>query len=199
MKYTHHKLPAFFEFAKDKERSQIENRNDSFVNKLYGIIPNKPINTKGLKLEIIDFRKLMGNVNVRWTKEVADLYNELNPQYRYALNMKDEYINNMRYIACELRKKFTDLGYSEETIADMLVSYVYGKQIRYKELLWFCFGWYIVNNLKKNVVIKETKEIQCVDCGEWIEVGLYSKTTRCPQCTKEHRKEWDRQRKRRTI
>ena len=197
MKYTHHKLPAFFEFAKDKERSQIENRNDSFVNKLYGIIPNKPINTKGLKLDTIDYRKLMGNVNVRWTKEVADLYNELNPQYRYALNMKDEYINNMRYIACELRRKFTDLGYSEKTITDMLVSYVYGKQIRYKELLWFCFGWYIANNLKRNVVIKETKEIQCIDCGEWVEVGLYSNATRCANCQREYRKLKDRLRKQR--
>ena len=34
-KFTNKKLPAFFEYAKDKEKKQVEERNNSFVNKLY--------------------------------------------------------------------------------------------------------------------------------------------------------------------
>ena len=192
LRYTHKKLPAFFEFAKDKEKYQVEARNNSLVNRLYGIIPNKPVSTAKLNIGKIDYRKLMGNVNIRCTNEVKELYDELNRKYRYALNMKDEYMNNLRYFACELRSKFTDLGYCAETISDMLVSYTYGKQVRYKELLWFCFGWNIVENLKRNVEIKETKDIQCIDCGEWFSVDIYSKTSRCEQCRKIHRKEWNK-------
>ena len=108
-------------------------------------------------------------------------------------------MNNLRYLACELRSKFTDLGYCAETISDMLVSYTYGKQVRYKELLWFCFGWNIVENLKRNVEIKETKDIQCIDCGEWFSVGLRSKTVRCANCQlkfrQEYKKMWNRQKR----
>lgn len=192
LRYTHKKLPAFFEFAKDKEKYQVEARNNSLVNRLYGIIPNKPISTVKLNIDKIDYRKLMGNVNIRCTNEVKELYDELNRKYRYALNMKDERVNNMGYVACKLRSKFIDLGYSAETLSDMLVHYTYGGNKRYKEVLWFCFGWNIVENLKRNIEIKPTKYIQCVDCDEWVEVDIYSHSIRCEHCRKVYRKEWNK-------
>ena len=78
--YTNCKLPAFFEYAKDKDKSQVKKRNGSFVNKIYDRIPNKPINTRGLKLEKIDYQKLMSNPRIICSKEVSDLYDELNKQ-----------------------------------------------------------------------------------------------------------------------
>ena len=63
--FTSKKLPAFFEYAKDKKpnedkkKSQIEERNKSFVNKLYERIPNKPINTRGMKLGKLEYTKMM--------------------------------------------------------------------------------------------------------------------------------------------
>lgn len=136
-KYTNCKLPAFFEYAKDKEKSQVKKRNESFVNKIYERIPNKPINTRGLKLDSINYKHMMSNLQIICSKEVSDLYDELNKQYRYMINMKDEYIDNLRYIACKIRDEFSKFGYSEETITDMLVEYLYGKGKRYKQLLWF--------------------------------------------------------------
>lgn len=196
-KFTHSKLPAFFEFAKDKEEKQIEKRNGSFVNKIYDKIPNKPINTRSLNLGKLDYRKMMGNVNIRCSKDVEELYDTLNKEYRYMINMKDEYIDNLRYVACTLRDEFSHLGYSNETITDMLVEYLYGKEKRYKQLLWFCYGQYIVNNLEKNIEIKKTKNIQCIDCGEWFEVDFNNhKTIRCNTCQIEHKKALDRERKR---
>lgn len=196
--YTNCKLPAFFEYAKDKEKSQVKKRNGSFVNKIYDRVPNKPINTRGLKLEQIDYQKMMSNPKIICSREVFDLYDELNKQYRYMINMKDEYIDNLRYIACKIRDKFAKFGYSEETITDMLVEYLYGKGKRYKQLLWFCYGQYVVNNLEKNIEVKKTKFVQCVDCDEWIEIDIKdNRTHRCPICQKEYIKKYDRERKRR--
>lgn len=198
-KFTNEKLPAFFEYAKDKEKSQVKERNGSFVNKIFDRIPNQPINTRGLKLGQIDYQMLMSDKKMICRKEVSDLYNELNKQYRYMTNMKDEHQDNLRYIACKLREAFHSFGYSDETLTDMLVEYLYGRDKRYKQLLWFCFGQYVVHNIEKNAKdrkeFKSTKWMQCMDCGEWFEVPVESKSTRCGPCQKEYRKKWDRERK----
>lgn len=188
-KYTNCKLPAFFEYAKDKEKSQVKKRNESFVNKIYEKIPNKPINTRGLRLDSINYKYMMSNPQIICSKEVSDLYDELNKQYRYMINMKDEYIDNLRYIACKIRDEFAQFGYSEETITDMLVEYLYGKGKRYKQLLWFCYGQYVVNSLKRNIEAEKIKFIQCIDCGEWLEVLINSKRIRCDHCLQQERKE----------
>lgn len=196
-RYTASKLPAFFEFAKDKEKSQLEKRNGSFVNTIYDRIPDKPINTRGLKLGEIEYRRMMSDPNIICSREVAGLYDELNRQYRYMINLKDEYMDDLRHTACKIRKEFDAFGYPAQTIADMLIEYLYGNKKRYKQLLWFCYGQYVVNNLERNLEIKKTKFIQCTDCGEWIEIDLKdNRTCRCPSCRKNHIKLYDRKRKR---
>ena len=195
-KFTNKKLPSFFQYAKDKEKSQIEKRNNSFVNKIYSRIKNKPINTRKLKLGELDYRKLMKRPSLVCPKEVSALYGKRNKEYHYMIDMKDEYTDNLRYLACSIREEFSQLGYSDETIADMLVEYLYGNNKRAKQLLWFCYGQYIVNNLENNIGVKKTKYIQCVDCGEWVEVDIYSNATRCKTCQHEYRKMYYRERKR---
>ena len=135
-------------------------------------------------------------------KEVAELYDELNKQYRYMINMKDEYIDNLRYVACKIRDEFSKFGYSDETITDMLVEYLYGRDKRYKQLLWFCYGQYVVNNLEKNISVKKTKVIQCIDCDEWFEVDIKdTKSCRCNKCQLEEKRRIDREyrRKKRLV
>lgn len=188
--YTRHKLPAFFEYAKDKTKKQIEERNDSFVNKLYSRIPNKSINTRGLKLGRLNYKDMMSNKNVICSKEVSDLYDRRNKEYHYMIDMKDEYTDNLRYLACCIRDEFSQFGYSDETITDMLVEYLYGGNKRYKQLLWFCYGHYIVNNLENNLNVRKTKYIQCIDCGEWVEVDIKSKSTRCNKCQKVYKRNY---------
>ncbi len=191
-RYTNAKLPAFFEYAKDKEKTQVQKRNQSFVNKIYDKIPNKPINTRGLGLGTIDYKKMMFAKTIVCSKKVSDLYDELNKQYRYMLHMKDEQDDNLRYMARKIREEFRKLGYSDETITDMLVEYLYGKGKRYKQLLWFCYGPYVVNNLEKNINVKKTKVVSCVDCGEWFEIDISGKRIRCDKCLRLERKEHNR-------
>ncbi len=195
-KYTNCKLPAFFEYAKDKEKTQVKEPNGSFVNRIYEKIPNKPINTRGLKLEPLAYQKMMSDPKIICAREVSDLYDTLNRQYRYMCNMKDEHKDNLQYIACKIREAFSQSGYSEETIADMLVEYLYGREKRYKQLLWFCYGQYVVNNLEKNTGAVRTKFVQCIDCGEWSEVpGNDGMTCRCDACLKIYKRNRDRIRK----
>ena len=112
------------------------------------------------------------------------------------INMKDEYIDNLVYVANELRDRFLSLGYSSQTITDMLVYYLYGGHKRTKQLLWFLYGQQIVTNLEKNVEAKKSKIVQCNDCGEWFEVDIKdSMTCRCNNCSKDYKRERDRMRK----
>ena len=135
-KYTNSKLPAFFEFAKDKDKTQLEKRNQSLVNRIYNKIPDKHINTRGMELGNIDYQKMMSDITIICDKKVSVLYNKLNKQYRYMVNKKDDKNNNLRYITCKTREQFCQLGYTSETITDMLVEYLYGENKRYKQLLW---------------------------------------------------------------
>ena len=143
----------------------------------------------------------MSNKNVICGKEVSDLYDKRNKEYHYMIDMKDEYTDNLRYLACSIRDEFSQFGYSDEMIANMLVEYLYGGNKRYKQLLWFCYGQYIVNNLENNLNVRKTKYIQCIDCGEWVEVPSGSKSVRCSDCQREENKRKKREywRKKNTV
>lgn len=195
-KYTGEPLPAFFRYAKDKDGSQVKTRNGSLVNKIYDRIPDKPLNTRTLNLGSVDYRNLMSDGRIVCSREVSDLYDRLNRQYRYMTNMKDEYTDNLHYIACKIRGEFSRCGYSEETIADMLAEYLYGRGKRYKQLLWFCYGQYIVNNLQNNISTRKTRTIQCMDCGEWVEIDADNRRTcRCQSCQQASQRRSERLRK----
>ena len=53
-KYTNSKLPAFFEFAKDKTDKQVCSRNNSFVNQIYKKVKNINI---GCLIYVRNYRK----------------------------------------------------------------------------------------------------------------------------------------------
>ena len=98
----------------------------------------------------------------------------------------------MNEVKCEL----SQFGYSDIEVADILTKYLYGiKESKYKDLLWTCYGEYLLENIKKHIKLK-TKAIQCIDCGEWFEVGAKdNKTCRCNECVAEHKRELARLRK----
>lgn len=190
-KYTNKKLPAFFKYAKDKEDNQVSTPNESFVNKLYKKIPNTPINTRKMNLGDLDYTMLMNNSRMVCSENVAELYLKLSKEYRYMVNMKDENRDNLRYVACKIRDEFSKLGYDDYVITDMLVEFLFKNNKRYKQLLWFCYGGNILENLKTNIAAEnKTKVIQCITCGEWFEVDISNKRScRCEYCQKLLRRE----------
>lgn len=196
-KYTNiKKLPHFFKYAKDKNDDQVSPPNKTIVNKLYTFIPNKRIDTRKLHIDKIDYEKLMYDVNTKINQTVVDLYVKLNRIYRYKFNWGNDTdrVENLSYVMKVIRDEFDKTGYSEIEITDMLVKFLYGdKTKRYKQLLWSVFGYQIVENLKRNVKIKNSKIKICVDCGEPFEGS--NRQVRCSNCQKIYRLQQDRIRK----
>ena len=205
--YIDNKVPHFFKYAKDREDTQVSEINNSFVNKLENIIPNPRINCRKIDLGEIDYRLLMNDYDFELDEdifnEIIDTYRELNKKYYNKIDLKDDNIDSSKCntvsslrqsllyknIAKEIRDGLDKFGYSKIEITDILVKYLYGiKKSKRKEALWFCYGKYIVENLKRNVK-KTTKTIQCVDCGEWLDVGITNRRTcRCEECQEKEKR-----------
>ena len=223
--FTKGNVPHFFVYAKDKTDLQVEELNESFVNKLDKKIVNPRINCRNLKdsngkkLGLIDYTKLVGNpdikckvsynkngtINEAKTDPLIVKYCELNQKYHFKINMKcvdlsnDVIVNTdakqrvfFKKIANEIIYELSKFGYTDSEVADILVKFLYHvKPSKHKDVLWFCYGGYIVENLKRNNCKSDTKVIQCIDCGEWIETSIFdSAKDRCESCYDIYRKKY---------
>jgi hypothetical protein len=224
--FTKGNVPHFFVYAKDKLDSQVEDVNDSFVNKLNYKIVNPRINSRSIGLKSINYKMMVDNPDIKCravfdkfgkiNEELSDpmivKYFELNNKYHFKVNMecadilRGELLNNtqlkqdlfFKRIAIEIRDELSKFGYEDSEIADILVKLLYHtKPSSHKSVLWFCYGKYIVENLKKNIKLY-TKIIQCIDCGEWFEINIKdNETCRCSECVKEHKRILERLKKQR--
>ena len=217
--FTKGNVPHFFVYAKDKLDAQVEEVNESFVNKLDYKIVNPRINSRSIGLKSIDYKMMVSNPNIKCravfdkfgkiNEELSDpmivKYFELNNKYHFKVNMqcadmlRGELLNNtqlkqdlfFKKIAIEIREELSQFGYTDSEITDILVKLLYHvKPSSHKSVLWFCYGGYIVENLK-NHFKPATKVIQCIDCGEWFEVQndkKHLKTCRCDECNIEYKK-----------
>lgn len=221
--FTKDLLPHFFVYAKDKKLHQVSDINNSLVNKLNDIIPNPRINCRKLGLDKINYTLMMRDVRTdcmvsftdrgRIIKEETDplivKYCELNKKYQFALNdavkgfssddmSKSKMRRDLKYrkISKEIYEELSSFGYDDFKIVDILVKFLYGiKGGKNKMALWLCYGDIVYDNLSRNVK-RETRDVQCVDCGEWFEVSIKdTKTCRCHECTQEHKRELARLRK----
>ena len=221
--FTNNPLPHFFKYAKDKNDNQIIPANLSFVNKLETMIPNPRINLRKLDIGDIDYRLLMNNPDIEFdisfttngriiqeeTEPIIVKYCEFDKMYYLALdstlcskgNDRSEAYMRMQTklarIINEIRSALSQYGKGEDDIVDILVKYLYGiKKSANKTALWLCYGDVIYKNLSSKIK-KKTKEIQCVDCGEWFEVSVFdSETIRCGNCYKEYRRNYYKEKKR---
>lgn len=185
--YTKAKVPQFFIHAKDKEVHNVEEINNSTVNRLEDIIPNKRINFKSVAGKF-DFRMLMKNKRVPLDQEIIERYTHLDQnkhRLMKQLHSDDSKSNRQLYIYKFIRDELLKLNSNESYIVDVLVKYLYNeKKSSHKTTLWNSFGDVIVKNLKIN--IKGT--MQCADCGERTEKKQAKKY--CEKCAA------DRERKR---
>jgi hypothetical protein len=226
--FTNKKLPHFFTYAKDKTIDQVEDINNSFVNKLEYKIINPRINSRSIGLKQIDYTKLVTNPNIecrvifnkngKINEELSDpmivKYYELNQKYHFKVNMecseltRGDLLSNTQYkqdlffkrIANEIRFELSKFDYCESEIVDILVKLLYHvKPSKHKSVLWFCYGRSIFENIEKNIRPK-TKIIQCVDCGEWFETSIFdSATCRCSDCLTQYKKTLKKEQNRRAY
>lgn len=129
-----------------------------------------------------------------WQKINAMFSQEYNREAMTKAQVRKESLYNK--IVEEVKEDLSQFGYSDVEVADILVKYLYGiKDNKRKDLLWTCYGEYLYDNLRKNVK-QITKTIQCIDCGEWFDVGIKdSRSCRCDKCVVEYKRELARLRK----
>lgn len=225
--FTKGLLPHFFTYAKDKESHQVSEISDSIVNKLESIIPNPRINCRKIGLDKIDYRILMSNPDIEFDVSFTDRgkiikektdpmivkYCEMNKKYQFVLNdavngfspedsSKSRMRRNMKYqnISREIIAELSSYGYSDVEIVDVLVKFLYGiKNGKNKMALWLCYGDIVYENISRNIKSK-TKDVQCIDCGKWFEIGVFdSATERCDECQIEHKKRLKKEQNRRAY
>lgn len=185
--YTKLKLPYFFIYAKDKTKDQVEKLNNSVINRLYNLIPNKAINFKLAEFGKFNYENLMNDKNVELDNDIINKYLGLDIKKHFMFaNIDDEKYNNIAYTYQQIKLKLLEINPNAYYVTDVLVKYLYKeKRSQYKDTLWLCFGDIIVENIKRNVKVKY---IYCEKCGTLVE-QKNNRHMYCDKCWKERERE----------
>lgn len=166
-KFTQAKTPHFFIYAKDKEKTNVEQKNNSVVNQLETIIVDKRIKYPVLEFGKFDYTMLMSDrCSDKIDTELIDVYKKENLTYQFKLSINDSGITNLSYISKLVKAMLGEFNYTATEVADMLVFYLYSTNNRHKQLLWFTYGDIILENLKHNI---DKKVRICLKCGSRFE------------------------------
>lgn len=154
--YTKAKLPHFFIYAKDKEEWQVEQANDSTMNRISAAIPDSRVKYNK-NIGKIDWR-MMINQNVDYAvlenSAVVKSYNYwLTHQYKVSSDLENVK-NDDQWAYKKIRENILEeTGKDLAYVVNSLVAYTYSvKQSSNKKMLWGCFGWEIVKNLEFNLI-----------------------------------------------
>lgn len=164
--YTKAKVPDFFIYAKDKEIRQVEQPNNSTMNRIAASIPDpKLIFSKSISK--FDYRMLMNldcDFSISADNQVIKSYDYWNARINEfeddkAVKNQDMYkYRNLRKKVLEETNK--DIDY----IVNTLVAYLYTvRKTSAKKGLWDSFGDIIIENLKNN--LKDKGKV-CQSCGK---------------------------------
>jgi hypothetical protein len=190
--YSNTKVPFFFQYAKNKEEENVEKINNTTMNRLVKIVPDKRISFNKV-VDELDYRNLMNNKNHKLTKEdqkIIDLYISENKNKTKIIKEQMKNQGDMLrkgielQVYKEMRNKFLEFGKSSVYIADVLVKYLYReKNDKHKQTLWFLFGKEILRNIEWNV--KGVKKCRSCDC----EIESAQAKKYCDECAKRNKKE----------
>lgn len=198
MKASNGKLPYFFQFAKDKDKSAVEDINNSTVNRICKNIENiKQCNYDFSTIGKFNKNYLMNNSRIEIDNEIINKYKELDSNKGlYIINAKemgdrDESILNIVY--SQIKKEFLDFCESKKVknidAVDMVIRYIYTTNRNSKKgLLFDVFGDIIYNNLKKNIDKPLGEHIMCECCGLRVENTTNNKRY-CEKCAKKVKQE----------
>jgi hypothetical protein len=182
--YTKAKVPHFFIYAKDKEEKNVEPSNDSVVNKLEMVIPNKRINFVKVAGKF-DYRMLMSAELKKTDNEIIKEYKQLEKSKKMMIRnkkIKNGYDEKF-YVNQIIREQLKNINHDEDRIVNVLVEYLYSRNnSKNKTTLWDVYGDVLFRNLKIN--LNSTQ--QCACCGERIK--NYNTKKYCVPCAKEVKK-----------
>jgi hypothetical protein len=184
-KYIKNKVPKFFIYAKDKELDRVEPVNNSTVNRLEKIIPDKRINFNKIAGKF-DYKMLMKNKRVNIDQEIVDTYVKLDRSKKWMIKNDDLKSYNKLYIFKIIKDELLKVNGDVDYVTDVLIKYCYLKRknnAKGKTTLWESFGDIILLNLKHNI----EGTMQCEGCG--IRVEKSNSRKYCDGCSKKAIKE----------
>lgn len=196
--YTKMKVPYFFQYAKDKEKDKVEKINDSTINRLTKIIPDKRINFVSVAGKF-DYKNLMRNkrqkIDNELSRRIIQAYIDADRTKREDIRKQVEGHDKIDSktelkVYKNIRKKMLQVTNNPYYICDVLVKYLFHeKNSKFKDTLWNCFGKEIVSNIKKN----NLGVVECVDCKREVKIKR-KQQMRCDNCQSEHVKKQTRMR-----
>jgi hypothetical protein len=189
--YIKAKVPHFFIHAKDKDVKNVECLNESTVNKLEHLIPNKRINFVKVAGKF-DYNVLMKNKDTETDQQIIDEYIHLDRNKKWLMK-KNETAKTYHkfYVYQQIREDILSINSNIEYVVDVLVKYLYEIcNSKNKTTLWESFGDILINNIKE--VIENT--ILCEKCGKR-EQKTKQRQMMCLSCLEKTKKEKARIRK----
>ena len=183
-RYVNKKLPAFFEFAKDKGADQVEQPNDCIVNRIKTLYPEKNFKLSFEDKRRFDYKMLMNNPDIVVDEKVMRAYSDVVATAK--LRKHKEETSNSTVIA-EIVNVMQQFEYAQFEICDMLIKdmfkdHVVFKNDRRKEFFFYVYGDIVYENILAN---KTKYGYICVDCG--VDIKKVNGKCRCDECQKKYR------------
>ena len=150
--YTKAQVPNFFIYAKDKEIGNVENTNNSTMNRISAMIPNSKIKYSKT-IGKFDYQMLMNKDSDFTIKRnpILDKYDYWQKHWKSIANLEDVHVDQDDLWAFKkIREDLLSLGEKDYVINTLIVYSYTVKKTSTKKLLWSCFGKEIIENLKIN-------------------------------------------------
>ena len=185
--YGKDKVPHFFYYAKDKKMHQVEDINDSTINKIVKEIKDPKNMFRPLKgLNSIDYTMLLKDKQDNYfNDEVNSMFDRWNKKYGNNINLNeddDTNKNNLYIVAQEVKKDLNAIQSDDNKVINSLVSFLYKNQsTRKKKLLWYIYGEQLYNNLAENT--NDLEKNICHKCGKRVNEELIR--GKCFKCRQE--------------
>lgn len=185
-KYVNKKLPAFFVYAKDKKREQVEPINDCIVNRIKTLYPENEFALTFADKKRFDYRILMNNPDIEVDENVIKAYSDIASTAKIKKHKEEE--TNVITVN-DITFAMQQFDYAQYEICDMLIKDMFKEHKvftnpRCKEFFFHVYGDIVYENILAN---KPKYGYVCIDCGAEIN-KTRGKQCRCEKCQKIYRK-----------
>jgi hypothetical protein len=164
-------------------KSQVEDINNSTVNRLEKMIKNTTIKFKATGLEKFNYQMLMQNKNVELDNTIIEKYVELDVHNGFvSMPTEDLSSGDKLYVYYDIRNQILEINPNINYVVDVLIQHLYGNnKSKFKTTLWSSFGDIILQNLSQNVLMKNK---YCVIC-DGLMTSSNNRHKYCKECWKE--------------
>lgn len=178
-KYTKSKTPAFFRYAKGKEKHQVEAISNSPVDRIRKIYKKRNLkyNFKQNNIGVFDYHTLMNNQDIEVDQNVVDKFRAITRRLNFNIT-NDRKFFNQHVVYEKAKQDILDNHYNTKDVVDMLIIDLFAKRkTPNKKAFWTLFGDIVFENIDKNI---KDNFIQCKKCHQ----RFYSKRVDQVYCSK---------------